>query len=125
MVDGNPGIVGTGSPLTTAGMTLDGVLVFVAAQGEETYPAAFQLMQELRTQKALLDRKIVVEGGFFQKKLGAQLTLADRLGAAYCVIMGQEELERGEVTFRSLKESAQNRIPRQDLVAHLLKLPYA
>ncbi|OGR90812.1 MAG: hypothetical protein A2992_07320 [Elusimicrobia bacterium RIFCSPLOWO2_01_FULL_59_12] len=97
-----------------------GVLVFVAAQGEETVPAAFQLLQELRSNPQLGERHISVEGGFFQKKLGAQLTLADRLDARYCVIMGQDELEKGEITFRSLKESTQTRIPRQKLISHLL-----
>jgi histidyl-tRNA synthetase len=99
----------------------EGTLIFVAAQGEDTTPAAFQLLQDLRFNKSLHERNIYVEGGFFQKKLGAQLTLADRLNASYCVIMGQDELEKGEVTVRSLKKSAQERIPRHDLISHLLR----
>ncbi len=93
-----------------------GPLVFVAAQGDETLMAAFQLMQELR------DGGIATEGGFFHKKLGAQLSLADRLGAVYCVILGPEELAQDEVTLRTLKESTQQRLPRNSLIPQLLKL---
>src|SRR4029077_15437499 len=89
----------------------NGMLVFVAAQGEESRPAAFQLLDELRKHRALQEKKIFAEGGFFQKKLGAQLSLADRLQATHCVIIGQEELEQGEVTLRSLKDSTQQRLP--------------
>ena len=59
---------------------------------------------------------------FFRKKLGAQLALADRLGAAYCIILGSDELAANEVTFRSLKDSAQVRVSRAALVSHLLTL---
>jgi histidyl-tRNA synthetase len=98
------------------------LIVFVAAQGEDTYPSAFQLLQELRLHKSLREKGILVEGGIFRKKLGAQLTLADRLGASHCVILGQEELEQGQVTLRSLKESTQQRLPRPELIPHLLNL---
>ncbi len=98
------------------------LLVFVAAQGDAPAAAAFQLLQELRVDPALQERSIFFEGGFFQKKLGAQLSLADRLNAGYCVIMGQDELEKDEITLRSLKDSTQERLPRAALRAHLLKL---
>jgi histidyl-tRNA synthetase len=99
-----------------------GVRVFVAAQGEDTYPAVFQLLQELRLDKGLREKGILVEGGFFRKKLGAQMTLADRWGASHCVIVGQEELEQGQVTLRFLKSSSQERLARTQLIPHLLRL---
>lgn len=101
-------------------------LVYVAAQGEKAVIAAFDLLQELRLEKKLEESHILVEGGFFGKKLGAQLTLADRLGATYCIILGDDELEKNIVTFRSLKDSAQQPVPRTQLVSHLLTLrPHA
>jgi histidyl-tRNA synthetase len=113
--------VKAGSPPTAAGTRSKGDLVFVAAQGDEAAREAFDLLQELRQDTTLRERAISVEGGFFQKKLGAQLTLADRLNAGYCLIMGPDELAKGEVTLRSLKESTQESMPRANLISHLLR----
>jgi histidyl-tRNA synthetase len=113
--------------LAAAGKKLgedQGFLVFVAAQADSVAASAFEVLQQIRQDAALRKRAIRAEGGFFRKKLGAQLTLADRLGAAYCVIIGPEEMEKGEVTLRSLKTSSQERIPRSNLLTHLLNLPY-
>lgn len=97
-------------------------LIFVAAQGDEAGASAFQLLQELRLNKAFAEKGLLVEGGFFRKKLSAQLSLADRLKAAYCIILGEDELAQGQVTLRSLKDSAQEKISRSELPAHLLNL---
>jgi histidyl-tRNA synthetase len=94
-------------------------LVFVAAAGEGTAEAAFQLLLELRRNEELLSKGILSEGGFFEKKLGAQLTIADRLGAAFCAILGEEELAQGDITLKNLRTGSQERIPRAKLVSHL------
>ncbi len=96
--------------------------LFVAAMGASPSQEAFQLLQELRMSGDLAQRGVVVEGGFFDKKLGTQLTMADRLGSVCCLILGEEELQRGEVTLKLLKASTQERVPRKDLVARLLRL---
>lgn len=80
-------------------------LVFVASQGPAG-SAAFALLERLR--RELDDFRI--EGGFFHKKLGAQLGLADRLGAGHCLILGEEEAAQGEVTIRHLKSGRQERV---------------
>lgn len=98
------------------------ISLFVAAVGDTTLGEAFQLLQELRMSEELRRRNIDVEGGFFEKKLGSQLTIANRLGATHCIILGEEELERAEVTVRSLKASSQLRMQRKDFVRHFLEL---
>jgi histidyl-tRNA synthetase len=95
--------------------------VFVAAAGEFALAPAFQLLQELRSDQSLRARGIIAEGGFFEKKLGAQLAIAHRLAATHCVIVGEEELAQGEVTLRDLQTSSQLRLPRRQLIAHLTK----
>jgi len=59
------------------------------------------------------------------RSLKAQLKLADRSGARYAVIIGAEELATGVVTLRPLREdAAQERVPREEIVARLTTLAH-
>ena len=102
--------------------SIHSLYIFVAALGEPAGAQAFELLQELRRHKDLSKEGMVFEGGFFEKKLGAQLTVADRLGATHTLILGEDEAQKGEVTLRAMKTSQQERIPRNELVSRLLKL---
>lgn len=102
--------------------TVGNIYLFVAAVGGPALEPAFQLLQELRMDVLLKEKAIRVEGGFFEKKLSAQLNIANRLGATHCVIFGEEELAKGEVTLRDLQTSTQGCIPRARLIAHLAGL---
>lgn len=96
--------------------------VFVAALGEGPAAEAFKLLQTLRLSLELKNAGVRVEGGFFEKKLGAQLTIADRLKADYCIILGDVELQAKEVTLKSLRQSTQERLPQDALIKRLLSL---
>ena len=93
-------------------------LVFVAAQGAGA-AEAFRLLEELRTTASA---SFKVEGGFFEKKLGAQLGYADRLGATQCLIIGDDEVAKAEVTLRDLKTGVQTRFPIAEAAARLAAL---
>ena len=64
--------------------------VFLAALGEPARDKAFHLMQELR------QRRVAAEMDLEGRSLKAQMTQANRYGAAYTVILGDRELETGE-----------------------------
>ena len=97
-----------------------GGLIFVAAQGDAAAAQAFALLE---TWRARPDFR--VEGGFFEKKFGAQLSLADRLGATHCVILGDDEMAKQEATVRDLKSGEQTRIPLKEITSHLAALQRA
>jgi len=99
--------------------------IFVAAMGEPAAAQAFTLLQELRTSNDIAKTGAVIEGGFFEKKLGAQLTIADRLGASHVVILGEDEVQKGEVTLRTMKTGAQEKIPFKQLAQHLQQISLA
>jgi histidyl-tRNA synthetase len=82
-------------------------------------------MQELRQNTDLSKDGMVIEGGFFEKKLGAQLTLADRLGASHSIILGDEEIQKGLATLRTMKTSSQEKVPFGQLAQHLHTLARA
>ncbi len=80
------------------------VFVWVAAMGERPSAKAFGVLQALRREGVSAD------GGFFEKKLGAQLQIADKIGATHCVIIGDDEVSKDAATVRSLKTSTQESV---------------
>lgn len=79
--------------------------IWVAAMGEKPAETAFGLLQQIRRES-----QVRADGGFFEKKLGAQLQMADKVGATHCFILGDDELARSQVTIRSLKTSSQETV---------------
>ncbi|MGO8760933.1 MAG: histidine--tRNA ligase [Desulfobaccales bacterium] len=74
--------------------------VFVAALGEPARERAFTVVQDLRR------KNLAAEMDFDGRSLKAQMTLADRLGAAYVVILGERELETGLAQVRPMRNFA-------------------
>ena len=91
-----------------------GVDVFLAWLGAATYPTAVKLARTLR------ERGISVELPAAEMKFGKALNLADRLGARYAVILGEEELAAGQVTVKRLADSEQKKLSQSDLAEYLL-----
>jgi histidyl-tRNA synthetase len=96
-------------------------LAFIAAFGEKPAAEAFRLLAELRRNDDLAE-SWRFEGGFFDKKFGKQLEIANRLAASYCLILGEDELNRGEITVKSFQTGQQESLAKSRLVPHLLGL---
>ena len=52
-------------------------------------------------------------------KFGKSLSLADRLGARYAVILGEEELAAGQFTVKRLADANQKKLSEAELIAYL------
>jgi histidyl-tRNA synthetase len=87
--------------------------VFVAAVGETTRDAAVELLRDLR--RAGLHAEMDYEG----RSLRSQMKRADRLRASRAVILGEDELARGEVTLRDMRGSTQTAVARNRIVGVL------
>lgn len=83
---------------------------FVAAVGEDARGEALRLLRELR--HAGVAAGMELEG----RSIKSQMKRADRLGARVTLIVGGDELARGEVTLRDMRGSEQRAIPRADAV---------
>lgn len=83
------------------GQTID---CFIAALGDAAQNRAFPLLHALRSQglKAAMD----LEG----KSLKSQMKQADRLAARYTLILGEEELQKGEAVLRDMATKGQKNI---------------
>jgi len=84
--------------------------VFIAHLGEEARKAAFPLAFELR------QKGVSTETDYGEKSLKSQLKRADKLGANYTFIIGENELNKGVVKVRNMKESKEEDIKLEDII---------
>jgi histidyl-tRNA synthetase len=96
----------------TSATTASSVFVIDAVDGTH----ARDLVAALRRAGLAADRAY---GG---RSIKSQMKAADRSGAAWAVIVGEDEVAAGEVTLRDLRhQSEQERIPRDAVIDHLRK----
>jgi histidyl-tRNA synthetase len=88
---------------------------YVVHQGEGTLQYAFVLAEELRAQQL---RVVLHAGGGGFK---AQMKRADGSGAAYALIIGEDELKAGEVSVKPMRTDQPQLRVRRDAVAAALK----
>jgi histidyl-tRNA synthetase len=89
--------------------------VFLAWFGTATYPAAVALSRKLR------EHNLSVELPAQEMKFGKSLSLADRLGARFAVIVGENELAAGQFTVKRLADGDQRKLAEADLLEYLTK----
>ena len=92
-----------------------GLEVFLAWLGAATYPAAVALARKLR------ESGLSVELPAQEMKFGKSLSLADRLGARFAVIVGEDELTAGQFTVKRLADGEQKKLAEADLLEYLTK----
>ena len=79
--------------------------IFVAALGEAARDSGFLLTQQLR--QAGMETDFDYDG----RSLKSQMRRADKLGVRYVIILGEEEIAKGEIQVRDMKEKTQTVLP--------------
>jgi histidyl-tRNA synthetase len=92
---------------------LPALAVFVAWMGQAAYPTAVNIARKLR--EAGLAVELPPEEMKFKKSLG----LADKLGARYALIIGEDEVNSGTFTLKRLADSDQKKLSEFDLLEYL------
>ena len=92
-----------------------GLEVYIAWMGVQAYPAAVALARTLR------EHNLSVELPAQEMKFGKSLNLADRLGARFAVILGEDELAAGQFTVKRLADGDQRKLSEAELLEHLTK----
>jgi len=88
-------------------------LVWLISQDERARELNLQLARELR------DNNIACDMDLTGRSMKSQFKLADRQGAAWCVIVGESELASDTVALKDLRTAQQMTIPRSELVEQL------
>jgi len=89
--------------------------VFIAVLGESVRATACALQRDLRA------ANIRTEIEYQAKSLKSQMKKASKFGVAYVVMLGADELQKGTVTVRDMRNSTQQEAPLNEL-ANTLKI---
>jgi histidyl-tRNA synthetase len=89
---------------------------FIAVASPIAEDVAFKLLYDLRRAGVRADRD------YLSRSLKAQMRYADKLGARFVLILGDEELRENSVTIRDMQRSQQWREPFDQVVAALTSL---
>jgi histidyl-tRNA synthetase len=92
---------------------LPGLAVFIAWMGESAYPFAVKIAHKLRT--AGVSVELPAEEMRFKKALG----LADKLGARYALIIGEDEIASETYSLKRLSDAEQRKLGETDLLEYL------
>jgi histidyl-tRNA synthetase len=91
-------------------------LIFIAWMGHNTYATAVRAAKDLR------NAGFPVEVPPTELKFGKALGQADKLGAQFALILGEDEVSEGTWTLKNLADGNQVKLPEPDLIAHLRSL---
>jgi histidyl-tRNA synthetase len=89
--------------------------IYIAWMGEKAQATA------VRAAKGLRKAGFSVELPPVEQKFGKALGHADKLGAKYALILGDNEVTSGEWTLKTLADGSQTKFTEQDLLEHLRK----
>jgi histidyl-tRNA synthetase len=81
--------------------------------GEHAYAAA------VRTAKDLRQAGFSVELPPTELKFGKALSHADKLGAKFALILGDNEVSEGLWTLKTLADGTQQKLPEPEIIEHL------
>ncbi len=92
---------------------LPGLAVYVAWMGAKAYPTAVQIAQKLR------ERGLAVELPSEEMKFKKSLGLADKLGARYALIIGDDEVASHTFALKRLADAEQKQFNEDELLEQL------
>jgi histidyl-tRNA synthetase len=90
-------------------------LLYIAWMGQNTYATAVRAAKDLR------NAGFSVELPPTALKFGKALGQADKLGAKFALILGEDEVTEGLWTLKTLDDGAQIKLPEPALIEHLRK----
>ena len=88
-------------------------LVWLVAHGDAAKDFNWTLLRELR------DAGIAADMDVSGRSVKAQFKMADREGAAWCIVVGDSELASGTVMLKNLASGEQASVPRGELISKL------
>ena len=91
--------------------------VYVAWMGNRAYATAIRATRNLR------NAGFVVELAPVEQRFSKALDQADRRGADYALILGEDEINSGEWTLKILANGRQEKLTEPQLLDFLLKKP--
>ncbi len=93
--------------------------VYIAAMGEAATAAGMTIQKELRARGILADMDLQ------QKSLKGQMKQAGKSGAAYTVILGDEEMAQKEAVIKTMETGEQEKISLETVASYIANAEFA
>jgi histidyl-tRNA synthetase len=87
--------------------------VYIVALGDEAEKVAVRFLYQLR------QNGILAEKDYVSRKMKAQLKSADRFRARYVAILGEDELQKGEIIVKTMENGQQVTISLDEFVTRM------
>lgn len=89
--------------------------IFIAWIGDESLKYALSLLNDLRKNgvRAVIDTKA--------RNLKGQMKYSNKLGAAYSLVIGEDEVNSGVLTLKNMEDGTQTKVDRDNLVKEIRK----
>lgn len=84
-------------------------------QGQGALDAALSLRREFLT------RGVATDVDYETRSFKAQIRSADRLGARFAVILGENEVAAGTATLKDLAQGSQETLPREEVISRIVR----
>ncbi|MBU9720680.1 MULTISPECIES: histidine--tRNA ligase [Bacillaceae] len=91
----------------------EGLDAYLIVLGEEPKKRAPKILHDLRS------HGVVVDSDYLDKKMKAQMKAADRMNAAYALILGEDELAEGNILVKTLATGDQETVPFDQISAFI------
>ncbi len=98
--------------LTTANQTVD---CFIVALGPAGIRRAQTILHQLRT------NGLACESDFLGRSMKAQMREANRLGVGHVIILGEDEMARGEAVVKNMKSGEQESVSLDSVLSRLVR----
>ena len=92
--------------------------VYIVGLGNAVRPTVLKLAEELR------QSSITTEFDVLRRSIKAQLREANKSGAKYAILIGDQELEARQAELKDLSTGDQKKIELNNLVKHIISLPF-
>ena len=106
-----PSLIAMEEEIDTDGDGTDGLEAYVVCFEDSARSRCFQLLMSLR--KA----GVAAEMDFENRSPRAQMKMANKTGAEFCLLVGERELTKNEVTLKNMKSGQQWNVPWEDTAA--------
>lgn len=89
--------------------------VFIAVMGEAAKSFGLKLCRELR------QKGVIAEMDTLSRNIKGQFKYADRLGAKYTLVIGEDELKKGVVSLKDMAKSEQREIKIENIYEEIIR----
>jgi len=90
--------------------------IFIVPIGDKAHSLAVSLLQQIRAADLRADM------AYGDRGLKGAMKAADKSGARFAVVIGDEEVSNSQVQIKNLGDSTQAQVAIGDMVAHLLQV---